>query len=189
MATSKAPISCHVLDTVIGRPGASIKVTLSCLSAPNKQFGSIPHTFTGVTNSDGRIAEWENKFGVEVWSVVNEGSDEDDKNGTTVWSLKFDTEGYYGEGKTFWPYVELTFRVQKGEHYHRLWRFSYMGLNGEERCKEIPVLEPTVEALVEEEPLPGNFLSHLAMGHESRDADWRQLSRLRPEDLKGKIPN
>ncbi|KFZ05395.1 hypothetical protein V501_08391 [Pseudogymnoascus sp. VKM F-4519 (FW-2642)] len=103
MATSKAPISCHVLDTVIGRPGASIKVTLSCLSAPNKQFGSIPHTFTGVTNSDGRIAEWENKFGVEVWSVVNEGSDEDEKNGTTVWSLKFDTEGYYGEGKTFWP--------------------------------------------------------------------------------------
>lgn len=118
MATSKAPISCHVLDTVIGRPGASIKVTLSCLSAPNKQFGSIPHTFTGVTNSDGRIAEWENKFGVEVWSIVNEGSDEDDTNGTTVWSLKFDTEGYYGEGKTFWPFVELTFRVKKGEHYH-----------------------------------------------------------------------
>lgn len=118
MATSKSPISCHVLDTIIGRPGASIKVTLTCKSEPNKQFGFIPHVFTGVTNSDGRIAEWENKFGVEVWSIVNEGSDEDETNGTTVWSLKFDTEGYYGEGKTFWPYVELTFRVKKGEHYH-----------------------------------------------------------------------
>jgi 5-hydroxyisourate hydrolase len=121
MATSKSPISCHVLDTVLGRPGAGIKVTLSCLSAPNKQFGSIPHVFSAVTDADGRIKEWENKYGIEVWAIVHEGSDEadsEDGQGTTVWSLKFDTEHYYGKGKTFWPWVELTFRVKRGEHYH-----------------------------------------------------------------------
>lgn len=145
MATTPSPITCHVLDTTIGRPGAGISVTLRCLSEPNKQFGSIPQVFTAKTNSDGRIKEWDNKFGVEVWAVVNEGCDdpfgtlganagskmegetgdgevEKDKEAevdeTTVWSLKFDTEAYYGKGKTFWPYVELVFRVRKGEHYH-----------------------------------------------------------------------
>lgn len=147
MATTPSPITCHVLDTTIGRPGAGISVTLRCLSEPNKQFGSVPQVFTAKTNSDGRIKEWDNKFGVEVWAVVNEGCDDpfgtagaaaeikmegetDDGevkedarlgevgNESTVWSLKFDTEAYYGKGKTFWPYVELVFRVRKGEHYH-----------------------------------------------------------------------
>ena len=139
MATTPSPITCHVLDTTIGRPGANISVTLLCLSEPNKQFGSIPQVFTAKTNSDGRIKEWDNKFGVEVWAVVNEGCDdpftndkiegetgegevekakEEEVDETTVWSLKFDTEEYYGKGKTFWPYVELVFRVRKGEHYH-----------------------------------------------------------------------
>lgn len=139
MATTPSPITCHVLDTTIGRPGANISVTLRCLSAPNKQFGSIPQVFTAKTTSDGRIKEWNNKFGVEVWAVVNEGCDDPFANDkmegetgegevekskdeaqdeTTVWSLKFETEEYYGKGKTFWPYVELVFRVKKGEHYH-----------------------------------------------------------------------
>ncbi len=135
MATTPSPITCHVLDTTIGRPGANIEVTLRCLSPPNKQFGSVPQIFTAKTNSDGRIKEWNNKFGVEVWAVVNEGSDPfelDEKKGcdgedkteneetddSTIWSLKFEVEKYYGKGTTFWPYVELVFRVKKGEHYH-----------------------------------------------------------------------
>lgn len=144
MATTPSPISCHVLDTTIGKPGAGISVTLTCLTRPNKQFGQIPHVFTAKTNSDGRIKEWDNKFGIEVWAIVNEGCDdpfgnldstegetgdgevkedgdekeEEEKDESTVWSLKFDTEGYYGKGKTFWPSVEITFRVNKGEHYH-----------------------------------------------------------------------
>ena len=47
-----------------------------------------------------------------------EKSKDDEQDETTVWSLKFDTEEYYGKGKTFWPYVELVFRVKKEEHYH-----------------------------------------------------------------------
>ena len=88
MATTPSPITCHVLDTTIGRPGAGISVTLRCLSEPNKQFGSIPQVFTAKTNSDGRIKEWDNKFGVEVWAIVNEGCDD-----------PFGTTGAVGESK------------------------------------------------------------------------------------------
>ena len=36
-----------------------------------------------------------------------------------VWSLKFETGAYYGEGKTFFPEVEVRFWVERGvEHYH-----------------------------------------------------------------------
>jgi 5-hydroxyisourate hydrolase len=35
-----------------------------------------------------------------------------------IWSLRFQTGEYYGEGKTFWPEVELKFWVKEGEHYH-----------------------------------------------------------------------
>jgi len=39
--------------------------------------------------------------------------------GSGVWSLRFNTGAYYGEGKTFWPWVELTFFVKvEGGHYH-----------------------------------------------------------------------
>ena len=36
-----------------------------------------------------------------------------------VWSLNFQTESYYGKGKTFWPEVELRFAAKVDEeHYH-----------------------------------------------------------------------
>ena len=38
-----------------------------------------------------------------------------------VWSLQFDTLAYWGEGKTFYPEVEVRFFVQAGEgkgHWH-----------------------------------------------------------------------
>jgi 5-hydroxyisourate hydrolase len=134
MATTPSPITCHVLDTTIGRPGASIKATLTCLSPPTKQFGSIPHTFTATTDSDGRIKEWDNKYGIEVWGIINdpnltdrplvpegegkEGQAEGEVDESTMWKLGFDVEGYYGRGKTFFPVVEVTFRVRPGEKYH-----------------------------------------------------------------------
>ena len=36
-----------------------------------------------------------------------------------VWSLTFETEPYFGKGKTFWPEVELRFATKMEEmHYH-----------------------------------------------------------------------
>lgn len=52
MATiPRDPITCHVLDTTTGRPGASISVSLLCASEPATLFAAT-------TNSDGRVANW-----------------------------------------------------------------------------------------------------------------------------------
>jgi 5-hydroxyisourate hydrolase len=105
--TTKDPITCHVLDTVDGRPAANISVKLSCSSQTDVAF-------TSTTNSDGRISNWgtskSNQTTIE--SIV------ESQFGSTIWKLEFNTGAYYGEGKTFWPVVELTFYVQRGEHYH-----------------------------------------------------------------------
>ena len=34
------------------------------------------------------------------------------------WALRFDTESYFGEGKTFFPEATIIFRVDEGQHYH-----------------------------------------------------------------------
>lgn len=120
--TTKDPITCHVLDTLTGRPAPSMKVVLSCASESSSSF-----TYHAVTNTDGRIANW-TVAGSEdsVRSAL-------DTIGDSVWTLTFDTEGYYGQGKTFWPQVDLTFRVKAGEHYHvplLLGPFSYTTYRG-----------------------------------------------------------
>jgi 5-hydroxyisourate hydrolase len=51
MATKDA-ITCHVLDTTTGRPGAGIKVTL------HHQAAFIKTQWDARTDADGRISNW-----------------------------------------------------------------------------------------------------------------------------------
>jgi 5-hydroxyisourate hydrolase len=114
MAT-KDPISCHVLDTLTGRPAADVKVSLILDPLANPELS--PVVFSAVTNSDGRITNWTATEGRTVTvDMILEKAEEAEK--TTVWKLKFFTGDYYGEGKTFWPEVDLIFYVKHGEHYH-----------------------------------------------------------------------
>lgn len=106
---SRDPITCHVLDTTAGRPAANISATLSC------QVSDV--TFTAVTNSDGRIANWQaSSTETSIESLVKENSKE--KDTPSVWKIKFDTGAYFGSGNTFFPEVEVAFFVKPGEHYH-----------------------------------------------------------------------
>jgi 5-hydroxyisourate hydrolase len=113
MATEKKPpITCHILDTSIGRPAASIPVTLTLLSAS-------PLTFTSTTTSDGRVTSWSPSTPFSTLSLEQAFMTE----GDTRWSLRFDTEEYFKERgvQTFFPEVEVKFVVregQKGEHFH-----------------------------------------------------------------------
>lgn len=106
-------ITCHVLDTVTGKPGASISVKLKLLS-PSQATTSH---WTATTNSDGRVPAWNSS--TDMNALVEQIKSELGEGEEMLWSLTFDTESYFGKGNTFWPEVELRFAAKKGEaHYH-----------------------------------------------------------------------
>lgn len=106
-------ITCHVLDTITGRPGAGIDVKLK-LVAP--EHITTAH-WTATTNSDGRVPAWTSS--ADVNEVVKTAKADLKDGDQLIWSLVFNTEAYYGKGKTFWPQVELRFAAEKSEeHYH-----------------------------------------------------------------------
>ena len=112
MAT-KDPITCHVLDTLTGRPAAGVKVDLLLEGDKNANV----NMWNATTNPDGRITKWET--GLADMKSVDEVLRAHEQTGTkSIWKLRFYTGLYYGEDKTFWPMVELTFYVKAGEHYH-----------------------------------------------------------------------
>ncbi|KAF2482781.1 hypothetical protein BDY17DRAFT_299163 [Neohortaea acidophila] len=113
-------ITCHVLDTTTGKPGANIAVTLRLLSPAN-----LTQThWTAQTNTDGRVPTWTSNGADSVNDVVSKakaqlaGAGAGDEE-QMLWSLTFETEAYFGKGRTFWPVVELRFAARGEEaHYH-----------------------------------------------------------------------
>jgi len=94
--------------------------TLTCATSPTIAF-------TSVTNTDGRIANWESELPASgtphsIASLIKEQAEKVGggivEKGASVWQIRFNTGAYYGVGKTFWPVVELTFFVKEGEHFH-----------------------------------------------------------------------
>ena len=90
------PITTHVLDTTTGLPAKGVNVILSVEGSDKKDFSAE-------TNSDGRITNWKDRTGVTVPTVTNS------HDGKMVWRLSYKVEEYYGEGKTFFPQVDLQF--------------------------------------------------------------------------------
>lgn len=137
MPTGKDSITCHVLDTLTGRPAPGINVSLQfdttqlsqlvIENVPNERF----YTFLATTNTDGRIAKWAGPANLATIDPLIDLCKKSEK--PTVWTLTFDTGSYYGEGNTFWPEVQLKFFVKPGEHYHvplLLGPFSYTTYRG-----------------------------------------------------------
>ena len=113
MSQQRPFITCHVLDTVAGKPGANISVKLKLLS-PSQ---STTSHWTATTNSDGRVPAWSSSTDMNTLVEQVKGQLADGEQ--MVWSLTFDTESYFGKGNTFWPEVELRFAAKKEEeHYH-----------------------------------------------------------------------
>lgn len=110
----KDAISCHVLDTSVGKPAKGIRVKLEGGHGPLK-------TFESHTDDDGRIKVWLPYSSAHASGDVPTHTLEDvlsELEGTSTWALRFDTGAYYGEGNTFFPEVVVTFSVTKGQHYH-----------------------------------------------------------------------
>ncbi|KAL9103413.1 MAG: hypothetical protein Q9163_001552 [Psora crenata] len=105
----KDPITCHVLDLTSGLPAANIAVSLTLL---RPRGSSAP--FLAVTNSDGRISNWNAQDGPSLISIF-EKSHVEPSDGRMVWELVFQTGEYFGEGGTFFPEVRVRFFVEVGE--------------------------------------------------------------------------
>jgi 5-hydroxyisourate hydrolase len=110
MAAQTSPITCHILDTIAGKPAANVNCTLTLL----KPLGPA-EPFKTKTDADGRVKAWPQLSGPSIQEVFDAQADAE---ATMVWSLRFDTEEYFGVGKTFFPYVEIIFSVTDRNHYH-----------------------------------------------------------------------
>ena len=99
----KDPITTHVLDTMSGLPAKGIKVSLVLLEPLLDPMSNDKVDFFAETNSDGRITKWKDRTGMSVDQVL------DTFEGKMVWRLSYRVEEYYGEGKTFFPQVDLQF--------------------------------------------------------------------------------
>lgn len=121
MAPTRPPITCHILDTLTGLPGANIPVTIQLLSGPAS--GS---TFTALTNADGRVPGWTASAETQDMQTVFEGVAREEE---MLWVAKFAVREYFRERgiKPFFPEVEIRFLTggfgedAKGEergHWH-----------------------------------------------------------------------
>ena len=93
-------ITTHVLDTSRGKPAQGISIVL--YSHKSDGWTEISQ---GTTNEDGRI-----KNLVQDDSLLTGGT----------YKLRFETKPYFDQSSvtTFYPYIEIVFNIQPGEHYH-----------------------------------------------------------------------
>ncbi|MCJ1397234.1 hypothetical protein MMC11_000426 [Xylographa trunciseda] len=124
--TTRDPITTHVLDSMTGLPAKSIPVTLTLLSHRVIFSDTV---YTAVTSADGRISQWTPATGKPGLSHILPEIAQVTRGGHSVsrkmmWSLRFETEAYWGTGKTFYPEVEVKFIVDIDEalngkgHWH-----------------------------------------------------------------------
>ncbi|MFB7401266.1 hydroxyisourate hydrolase [Streptomyces rubiginosohelvolus] len=107
-----ASVSTHILDTSIGRPAASVAVSLAARSGSDAPYVTLG---ASATDADGRCKDL---------PALPEG--------TTHVRLAFDTETYSSKKQAeaqqdaprvrdsgaFFPEVTIAFAVSPGEHYH-----------------------------------------------------------------------
>ncbi|ELR16881.1 hydroxyisourate hydrolase [Acanthamoeba castellanii str. Neff] len=100
-------LSSHALDTTLGKPASSLPVTL---------FRLRPSTGAVESNE-----EWEALFGAATDADGRVTSATFPPIAAGTWKLRFDTSAYFqriGVAKFLYPYVEIVFQVETGQHYH-----------------------------------------------------------------------
>ncbi|XP_005183996.2 uncharacterized protein LOC101898496 [Musca domestica] len=93
-------ISCHVLDTALGKAVANLPLTLYRQLDGGQWQELSQHS----TNSDGRVGQLLDF--------------KDFENG--FYKLKFHVHNYFDSCKvsSFYPFVEIVIRCERGQHYH-----------------------------------------------------------------------
>ncbi|KAF9217817.1 hypothetical protein BGZ81_001769 [Podila clonocystis] len=119
---ARSPITCHVLDSSVGRPGRNVPVKLELLNAAaNNTWAGLA---TGLTDADGRVSTL---------------LDPSHQLVAGIYRMTFQTSEYWasaGVTSYFHPYVQIIFEVAAGaekQHYHiplLLSPFSYTTYRG-----------------------------------------------------------
>ncbi len=93
-------ITSHVLDTTAGMPAEGITAIL--YGGENDEWTELAR---GITNKDGRIADLLDKEHLSHYGI---------------YKMRFETKDYFDKKqvKTFYPYVEIIFEIEAGQHYH-----------------------------------------------------------------------
>lgn len=129
------PITCHILDTSLGKPAAGVTCSIFYISdlISNKadeaayEFSETPQPFAmSKTDNDGRIKQWviNPKLSSSTASTVGIKSSQWSDLKPGIYKIKFLTGKYFHDlnssNRTFFPFVEIFFQVENppDNHYH-----------------------------------------------------------------------
>ncbi|KAK1068836.1 hypothetical protein LTR74_005292 [Friedmanniomyces endolithicus] len=109
MAAQRPFITCHVLDTVSGKPAADISVKLELIYPAN----ATATDWTARTNNDGRVPAWTSNTDLNelVASMKSKLNDDDQM----IWKLTFDTGAYFGARETGEDVRKMTYSMIEAE--------------------------------------------------------------------------
>jgi len=111
---SKSPITCHVLDSSLGKPAAGVQVRLQEYHTIDHTTASFDPLAEGETDADGRCMQLFPKDDAA-------GAGGAPLEAGRLYKVVFKTKEYFQRTgrKCFYPWVEITFEVTNpGEHYH-----------------------------------------------------------------------
>lgn len=146
---SVSPITCHILDTAIGKPAANVTCSLYYM-APEidnpvnelaYELGSGTLFAMAKTDADGRIKNWvyDPQLSSENQAKVGLKQNQHTDLKPGVYKIKFLTGKYFAQladnSRSFFPFVEIYFKIDNppDHHYHiplLLSNFSYTTYRG-----------------------------------------------------------
>jgi len=112
---SKSPVTCHILDSSLGKPAAGVTVIWQEL-IDNKVGGEVEVIATSETDADGRC--------MQLWPLPTPMESKEERArlyAGKLYKVIFHTKDYFESTgrKCFYPWVEITFEVASPqEHYH-----------------------------------------------------------------------
>lgn len=129
------PITCHILDTCLGKPAAGVTCSIYYVT-PHIENKSDPAAYEfaqpsepfamSKTDKDGRIKEWvvNPKLNTSIKEEIGLQGDKWANLIPGIYKIKFLTGKYFHDlsaaNRTFFPFVEITFQVDNppDNHYH-----------------------------------------------------------------------
>ncbi|KAK6461156.1 hypothetical protein DFJ63DRAFT_217004 [Scheffersomyces coipomensis] len=126
--TSVDPITCHILDTTVGKPADDVLCQISYLGAiQNPDTVEIENDIKpfarAKTDKDGRIKQWTTDPYSDLKALGIDSNKNWNELKSGIYKIKFYTGSYFkriGSPSTFFPFVEITFQIENppDNHYH-----------------------------------------------------------------------